>query len=235
MYKIDNMFKNPSFQFHEPIGCFTLIEHQTEFEVRPDESQGQYFRNTMHMRRRQLCCDISRSPVAVQNDMFQWSVGEVVVIPPGRKTSTRDVTSKTEYDGRGMVLLKSTYDHIILIDISRDDGWDEQIAIDDTRFVACEAALKPKLVSKTNINSSVSAGRGQYNVILSGKGIVAFSSPVAEENLSVIRLEKDVLKIADGKLLAWSASLVYSLESNEDGSGTNVCVLRGSGRALLLP
>lgn len=235
MYKIDNMFRNPSFEFHEPVGCFTLIEHQSEMESAPDDSQSQYFRNTLHMRRKQLCCDITKSPVAVQNDYFQWSVGEVVVIPPGKKTSTKDVTNKTEYDGRGMVMLKPTYDHIILLDIARDDNWNEQIVIDDSRFVACEAALKPKLISKANINSAVNSGRGQYNLILSGKGIVAFSSPVAESNLSVIRLEKDILKVAEGKLLAWSSSLVFSLDNNEDGSGTYINTLRGSGRALLLP
>ena len=227
MHKIINVLDNPNFLTVESMGAFTLIEHQVDFY----DSEG--YSDTKKM---QLIGDINKSPIATQAQCVQWTVGEIVVTPPGKKTG-RDVTAKVEYDGSGYLITKATEDHMFLLDMK---DWNEQLLVDDTYFVACEAALRQKLMPRNTLSSAVSGGKGQFNFALAGKGIVCLKTPVSVDALTTIVLEKDMLRVEENRLVAWSASLIFNVEaSGESASGSSgggfVHVLRGSGRALLLP
>lgn len=229
MYKIDNIENNKNLsmtaismrEMSEEKSAFFIIEQKTP--VYPEVGI-----------QRQILCDINKYPVATQQNMLQWSVGEIAVIPPGKKgIGEREATVKPIYAGKGFVMLKPTTDYLIVL---RTADWiQEQLTVDDMYFVACDDGLKKQLKPKNNLSSAVAAGRGQNALGVSGKGIVIIKSPVPENMLTTIRMEKDVLCVEEGKLLAWSSQLIFSVDAQEDGSGKYMYTLRGSGRAILLP
>lgn len=233
MYKIDNILKNTAYsitrvmqkEFSEDESAFSIVEHVSSLHGDPEHDKSGT---------RQLLCNISRNPVTTQPNSLLWSVGEIVVIPPGKKMGgLKDVTIKPEYAGSGFIMLKPVHEYFVVI---RMDEWNmEQVTVDESCFVACDASIKQKVVPKNTMSSSVSGGRGQNNLAFSGKGIIILKSPVETANLTGFRLEKDVLKVDEGKLLAWSSQLIFSVDSQEDGSNGYVHTLRGSGRALVAP
>lgn len=85
-------------------------------------------------------------------------------------------------------------------------------------------------------------GEGLFNTALTGNGIAVLESPVPAEELIVIDLEKDVIKIDGNMAIAWSNTLEFTVErttntligSAASGEGL-VNVYRGTGRVLIAP
>lgn len=75
-----------------------------------------------------------------------------------------------------------------------------------------------------------------------GKGIVALESFIPEEELIVVELNNDVIKIDGSYAIAWSDSLQFTVErsgktllgSAVSGEGL-VNVYRGTGKILMAP
>lgn len=233
MYKIDNIIKNPAFkvtnvmqkEFTDDQSAFSIVEHVSA--IHP--CQEHILNGT-----RQLLCNVGRNPISTQPGLLQWKIGEIVVIPAGKKIGgLKEVTIKPEYAGEGYILLKSTHEYYVVI---RMDEWNmEQVTVDENSFVACDASIKQKLIPKNTMSSSVSGGRGQNNIAFSGKGVIILKSPVDADNLTGFRMEKEILSVEEGKLLAWSSQLIFSVDANEDGSGGYLHTLRGTGRVLAIP
>lgn len=238
MYKINNSLHNPNFEWvsdtHNREPTFEIVEHLRDYDETSDTAQSAYYRQRLNNRKRQLVCYLSRSPVNVQPGMVRWCVGEVGVIPPGKRGGgIKETTYKPEYvpKGDGILMLKPIYDHIIILD---NMDWQEQLVVDDKYFLACESGLRQELSSRNNLSSSVTATKGNVYMLF-GKGKTAIRSPIPEEFLNSIVIEKDILRLEDNRALAWSASLKMTVESAEDDSSESQLVFRGSGKVLLLP
>lgn len=102
--------------------------------------------------------------------------------------------------------------------------------------------IKHKTVARTNLSSAVAGGEGLFNLSLMGQGIAALESPVPMEELIVLSLDNDQVKIDGNMAIAWSGSLNFTVErsgksllgSAASGEGL-VNVYRGSGKILLAP
>jgi uncharacterized protein (AIM24 family) len=204
----------------------------------------------MNVRRRQVVCELSKSPVTVQAGAMQWSVGDVNATTGVkgvgdffgkalRGAVTKESAIKPEYQGSGMLVLEPTYSYMVLLDVEQ---WGGGIVLDDGIFLACEASLKHSTVARSNISSAVAGGEGLFNLSLSGSGIAVLEAPCPQEELIQIDLQNDVLKIDGNMALAWSPSLQFTVErsgksligSAASGEGL-VNVYRGSGRVLMSP
>jgi uncharacterized protein (AIM24 family) len=88
----------------------------------------------------------------------------------------------------------------------------------------------------------VMGNEGLFNSILKGSGIAVLESRVPAEELFVVDLSNDVLKIDGNMAIAWSGSLEFTVErttktlvgSAASGEGL-VNVYRGTGRVLMSP
>lgn len=250
MFKIKNFTDNDDILIKAQLGAFTVVEYKRDLSVTPTTAQTAWFSNEMNARKRQVICDLSKSPVTTQAGAMQWMLGDANantgVKGVGdffgkamRGSVTGESAIKPEYSGSGIVVLEPTYRHLLLEDIS---NWPEGIVLDDGLFLACESSLKHKAVARANFSSAVAGGEGLFNLSLQGKGIACLESRCPREELIVIEMENDVLKVDGNLAVAWSASLAFTVErsgksligSAASGEGL-VNVYRGTGRVLLAP
>ena len=250
MFKISNFTDNDDIRVLDQLGAFTVVEYQRDLSVSPGNAQMAYFCNEMNVRKRQVICDVSRSPVTVQAGAMQWTVGNVNATTglkgvgdflgkAMRGKVSGESAIKPEYQGTGLLVLEPTYRYIITLDVA---DWGNSIVLDDGLFLACYSSLQHKTVMRSNVSSAVAGNEGLFNLGIQGYGALCLESPCPEEELIEVTLNNDELKIDGNMALAWSGSLNFTVErsgkslvgSAASGEGL-VNVYRGTGKVLLAP
>lgn len=250
MYQINNFTNNDDVKIIDQKGAFTVIEYQKDLSVDHSTAMNAYYASKMNVRKRQVVCDLSMSPVTVQAGAMQWTVGNVnattgikgvgdLFSKAIRGSVTGESAIKPEYKGDGTLVLEPTYKHILLLNLN---DWNGSIVTDDGMFLACYSNLKHKAVARSNFSSAVAGGEGFFNLGIAGDGLVCLESPCPKEELVEITLQNDVLKIDGNMAVAWSQSLEFTVErsgksligSAASGEGL-VNVYRGTGKVLLAP
>lgn len=231
-------------------GAYCVLEYQRDLSVTPESAQTAYFANEMNVRKRQLVCYISKSPVMVQSGAMQWMVGDVgartgvkgigdLLGKAVRGSITGESAIKPVYTGSGMLLLEPTYKYILMFDL---EEWGRSIVLEDGLFLACDAGLKQRAVMRSSVSSAVAGNEGLFNLGIEGSGIVCLESYCPKEELVEVTLQNDVLKIDGNFAIAWSGSLNFTVEksgktligSAASGEGL-VNTYRGTGKVLLAP
>lgn len=250
MYQIKNFMENDDVKVIDSLGAFSVVEYQRDLSVMPETAMEAFYASQMNVRKRQVVCDVSKSNVTVQAGAMQWMVGNVKATTgikgvgdlfgkAVRGSVTGESAIKPEYTGDGTLVLESTYQHILLLDLSE---WNGSVVLDDGLFLACESSLKHKAVMRSNLSSAVAGNEGLFNLGIQGNGIVCLESPCPKEELVEVTLDKDVLKVDGNFAIAWSGSLEFTVErsgksllgSAASGEGL-VNVYRGTGKVLLAP
>ena len=250
MYKIKNFMENDDVKVIDSLGAFSVVEYQRDLSVMPETAMEAFYASQMNVRKRQVVCDVSKSNVTVQAGAMQWMVGNVKATTgikgvgdlfgkAVRGSVTGESAIKPEYTGDGTLVLEPTYQHILLLDLSK---WNGSVVLDDGLFLACESSLKHKAVMRSNLSSAVAGNEGLFNLGIQGNGIVCLESPCPKEELVEVTLDKDVLKVDGNFAIAWSGSLEFTVErsgksllgSAASGEGL-VNVYRGTGKVLLAP
>lgn len=250
MYKISNFTDNDDVRVIDQLGAFQVIEYIRDLSVTPENAQISYFSNIMNVRKRQVICDLSVSPVTLQAGAMQWMIGDAsattgikgvgdLFSKAVRGKVTGESAIKPEYTGDGKIVLEPTYKHILLLNL---EEWNGSVVLDDGLFLACESSLKQKAVMRSNFSSAVAGNEGLFNLGIQGNGVLCLESPCPKEELIEIELENDVIKIDGNMAIAWSGSLEFTVErsgkslvgSAASGEGL-VNVYRGTGKVLLAP
>ncbi|MDD7142564.1 MAG: AIM24 family protein [bacterium] len=250
MYQIKNFMENDDVKVIDSLGAFSVVEYQRDLSVMPETAMEAFYASQMNVRKRQVVCDVSKSNVTVQAGAMQWMVGNVKATTgikgvgdlfgkAARGSVTGESAIKPEYTGDGTLVLEPTYQHILLLDLSK---WNGSVVLDDGLFLACESSLKHKAVMRSNLSSAVAGNEGLFNLGIQGNGIVCLESPCPKEELVEVTLDKDVLKVDGNFAIAWSGSLEFTVErsgksllgSAASGEGL-VNVYRGTGKVLLAP
>jgi len=250
MYKISNFTDNDDVRVIDQLGAFQVIEYIRDLSVTPENAQISYFSNIMNVRKRQVICDLSVSPVTLQAGAMQWMIGDAsattgikgvgdLFSKAVRGKVTGESAIKPEYTGDGKIVLEPTYKHILLLNL---EEWNGSVVLDDGLFLACESSLKQKAVMRSNFSSAVAGNEGLFNLGVQGNGVLCLESPCPKEELIEIELENDVIKIDGNMAIAWSGSLEFTVErsgkslvgSAASGEGL-VNVYRGTGKVLLAP
>lgn len=250
MYKISNFTDNDDIKILDQKGAFTILEFQRDLSVTPATAVTAYYSAQMNVKKRQLLCDLSKSEVTTQAGAMQWMVGNANATTGLKgvgdffsKTIRGSVTGesaiKPEYKGTGEIVLEPTHKYLVLLDA---EEWNGNVVLEDGLFLACESTLKHKAVMRSNVSSAMLGGEGLFNLSLQGKGVFCIESYCPKEELIVVELENDVLKIDGNMAIAWSGSLNFTVErsgksligSAASGEGL-VNVYRGTGKVLMCP
>lgn len=250
MYRVNNFLNNDDVKVLDKLGAFMVVEYQRDLSVTPETAMRAYYSSQMNVRKRQLLCDLSASNVATQAGAMQWSVGNVNATTgvkgvgdlfgkAVRGKVTGESAIKPEYTGDGKLVLEPTNKYLILLDASE---WNGSVVLEDGFFLACEASLEHKAVMRSNLSSAVMGGEGLFSLSLRGKGVFCIESYCPKEELIMVELEDDVLKIDGNMAVAWSSSLEFTVErsgktligSAASGEGL-VNVYRGTGKVLMCP
>ena len=245
------MAETESRKIVEKRGRFTVVEYLRDISVSPKMAQEAYFASEMNVRKRQLIADIDpKTGVFAQAGEMQMMIGDIEastnVKGAGdflKKLVKSSVTSETiikpRYTGTGSLVLEPTFYHILLVDL---DEWEGDVVIEDGMFLACEDTVDLEVVARKNASSLILGGEGIWNTMLAGYGLVALESPVPADELIVVDLVDDVIKLDGNMAIAWSSSLKFTVEkttstlvgSLASGEGF-VNVYTGTGRVLVAP
>ena len=74
MYQLSNFIDNDDIRTLAQLGPFQVIDYQRDLSVSPDSAQTAYFSSVMHVRRRQVPCDLKQANITLQAGAMQWSV-----------------------------------------------------------------------------------------------------------------------------------------------------------------
>ena len=250
MYKVKNFLDNDDIKILDSLGAFKIIEYQRDLSVTPLTASTAYYSSKMNLKQRQLLCDLNTSNIVTQAGAMQWMIGNVNSTTgikgvgdffgkAVRGKVTGESAIKPEYTGDGKLILEPTNKYLILLDASE---WNGSVVLEDGLFLACEASLEHKAIMRSNLSSAVMGNEGLFNLSLNGKGIFCIESFCPKEELILVELEDDVLKIDGNMAIAWSGSLQFTVErsgksligSAASGEGL-VNVYRGTGKVLMCP
>lgn len=247
---IDNFLDNDDVALLESGGPFQIIEYKRDLSCTPAEAQTKYYMAQMKVRPRQIVCSLNNSGVVIQAGAMQWFAGNVQqtsgvkgvgdFIKKGfAGAATKESAIKPEYAGDGVLVTEPTYRHYLVESLK---NWQGAMVIQDGLFAAAENTVGMKVVARSSISSAVAGGEGLFNLCLTGNGYVVLESNVPREELIVIDLQDDQIRIDGSYAIAWSNSLKFTVErsgksligSAASGEGL-VNVYRGSGRLLMMP
>ncbi|MBP3920292.1 MAG: AIM24 family protein [Bacilli bacterium] len=251
MYKIYNFEDNDDIKTIQELGPLKVIEYKRDLSVNPNTAMTAFFSAQMNVKKRQLVCDLSKTTgITLQSGAMQWMVGNANATTGVKGVGdlfgkairgkvTGESAIKPEYKGTGKIITEPTYKHLILMDAEK---WNGSVVLQDGHFLACESSLQHKTVMRNNISSAVAGGEGLFNLCLNGTGKFCIESECPMEELIIIELENDVIKIDGNMAIAWSQTLNFTVErsgksligSAASGEGL-VNVYRGTGKVLLMP
>lgn len=250
MIQINNFFNNPNIKITEKSGPFAVLEYVGDLSNSPYDAQNAYFMQKMNIRKRQVVCYLDSSSIKLQAGAMQWMAGAVEMQSGIKNVGgflgnlvkgavTGESAVKPVYSGTGYVVTEPTFRYLIAEDVA---SWGNGVVIDDGLFLAAEASVQEKIVSRTNVSSALLGGEGLFNLCLSGKGSVVLETPVPREELIEVVLQNDMMKIDGNMAIAWSKDLEFTVEKAAKsliGSGLSgegfVNVYRGTGKILMAP
>ena len=235
----------------EKHGRFSLLEYEKALSVSPDLASKAYFSSKMNIRKRQVIAELNNDGgIVLQSGAMQLMIGQLRAATNvkgagdlmrkfvGSKV-TGESAIKPHYEGTGLIVLEPTYKYVLFEDLSR---WNGNMVIEDGMFLACDDSISMKVSARSSLSSAVLGGEGLFNTSLSGSGVAVLESPVPADELIIVDLEKDVIRIDGNMAIAWSNSLEFTVErttttligSAASGEGL-VNVYRGTGRVLIAP
>lgn len=232
------------------LGNFSVIEWERDFSNTSSGAQTAYFASKMNVRKKQVSIELQNSGAVLQAGAMQMMIGNVNVATNVKGAGdlvgkiiggkvTGETAIKPRYTGTGTVLLEPTYKHIILEDVS---SWNGGLVIEDGLFLACNDTVQMSVVARSTLSSAILGNEGLFNTCLKGSGVVALESNVPYEELILVELDNDIVKIDGSMAIAWSDSLRFTVEkttksligSAASGEGL-VNVYQGTGRVLIAP
>lgn len=240
-----------SHRITETKGIFSVLEYEKDLSVTPEHAAEAYFASKMDVRKRQLIADVNEDTgIIMQAGEMQIMMGDIVastnikgagdlIKKLAGSAVTKETAIKPHYVGEGKVVLEPTFRYILLQDLA---DWKGTMVIEDGMFLACEDTMDIKVTARSTVSSAVLGHEGLFNTALYGEGVVAMESPVPDDELIVVDMVDDVLKIDGNMAIAWSDELKFTVErttktligSAASGEGL-VNVYRGTGRVLIAP
>ena len=235
----------------ERLGRFSVIEYEKDLSVTPYSAQTAWFASSMNVRKRQVVAELDDDHgVIVQAGAMQMMLGQVDMVTGVKGVGdlmkkavgsavTGETILKPHYIGNGSIVLEPTFQYLLLEDMA---GWTDGLVIQDGMFLACDDAIELKVCSRKNVSSALFGKEGLFNTILFGEGTVVLESSVPKDELFVVEMEDDELKIDGHQAICWSGSLSFTVERTAPtliGSAASkeglVNVYRGTGKVLVAP
>lgn len=251
MIKFYGLFDDKDHIITDQKGVFSVVEHMRDKTVSAADAIDEFYMSQMNVRKKQILATLNGGVgVSTQVGAMQWMAGDIRATTGIKSTGdffgkllksavTDESAVKPEYQGNGYLMLEPTYKYLLLEDVA---NWEGGLVLDDGLFLACESTVSQKLEARRNVSSAVFGKMGFFNLKLAGKGICALESNVSKDQLILVELENDVLKIDGNFAICRSGSLNFSVEKSSKsllGSAVSgeglVNVYRGTGKVLLSP
>ena len=215
---------------------------------RPSMAQAVYFMEKQNIRVRQVALYMNNEKVTIEKGAMSYFQGDLQMtsgVTLGnavgrfvRGAVTGEQMAQPEYKGTGTLVLEPSFKHFLVLELAEQ----ESIIIDDGMFYCAQGSVKVKAVSQKNVSSALLGGETLFQCQLTGPGIIILESVVPMEEINIIDLNNDVLKVDGNFAVLRSSTLNFTVErsaktlvgSAVSGEGL-VNVYRGTGQVWLAP
>ncbi len=151
---------------------------------------------------------------------------------------TGERAAQPEYKGTGMVVLEPSFKHFITLTL--DPG--ESIIVDKGMFYCAQSSVTVRPIMNKTISSALLGGEGIFQQELVGPGLVVLESLVPSEEIDIIEMKNDVLRVDGNFAVLRTGNIDFTVErsaktlvgSAVSGEGL-VNVYRGTGQIWLAP
>ncbi|KIR03938.1 HTH DNA-binding protein [Lachnospiraceae bacterium TWA4] len=214
----------------------------------PHMAEQIYFMEKQNIRPRQIALYLNDEKVTIEKgamSYFQGTIEMVSGVTVGnalgrlvRGSVTGEQMAQPEYRGTGLLVLEPSYKHFLVLEL--DKG--ESIIIDDGMFYCAQGSVTVKAVAQKSFSSAVAGGESLFQQQLTGPGIIVLESTVPMDEIDIIELNNDTLKVDGNFAVLRSSELQFTVErsaktligSAVSGEGL-VNVYRGTGQVWLAP
>lgn len=211
-------------------------------------AQSVYFMEKQNIRVRQIALYLNNSKVTIEKgamSYFQGNLEMVSGVTVGnalgkmlRASVTGEQMAQPQYTGTGMLVLEPSFKHFLVLQLAPG----ESIIVDDGMFYCAQGTVDVRTVSQKSVSSALAGGETLFQQQLTGPGLVVLESIVPMEEIDIIHLNNDVLKVDGNFAVLRSSSLQFTVErsaktligSAMSGEGL-VKVYRGTGEVWLAP
>ena len=211
-------------------------------------AQSLYFMEKQNIKARQVAVYLANDSVKVEPGAMSYFQGNISMVSGvtvgnaiGRMFTgmvTGEAAAQPEYRGSGIVVLEPSFKHFIVLELQQG----EQIIVDKGMFYAAQGCVNVRSVAQKSVSAALGGGEGIFQIEITGPGIVVLESIVPMEEINIIELENDTLKVDGNFAVLRTAGLQFTVErsaktlvgSAVSGEGL-VNVYRGTGQVWLAP
>lgn len=208
-----------------------------------------YFMHEENLKCRQIGMFISNNGVKIEagamsyfQGPLQCTTGITDIGKLARQAFTSKLTNEKlimpEYSGSGILVLEPSFKHFLTLDLAPG----EQIICDKGMFFAASKSVTIEPTFAGSPSGSLLGGEGVFQQLITGPGMVILESPVPVQEINILELNNDILRVDGNFALLRTGGISMSVEtvsqsfvgSAMTGEGL-VNVYRGTGKVWLAP
>lgn len=211
-------------------------------------AERMYFMEKKNIKARQVAIYLTNDCVKVEPGALSYMKGNLEMvsgITPGNALGrlfsgavTGEAAARPEYRGTGMIVLEPSFRHFMTMELQAG----EQIIVDKGMFFAAQGSVSVEPFMQRNISSAVAGGEGIFQISLRGPGLCVLECAVPMNEIDIIELENDTLKVDGSFAVLRTGNIDFTVErsaktligSAVSGEGL-VNVYRGTGQVWLAP
>jgi uncharacterized protein (AIM24 family) len=211
-------------------------------------AQALYFMEQQNMKVRQIVVSIQNDGVKIEPGAMSYFQGPLEMVSGVSATNfigkalkgaiTGEKMARPEYKGSGTLVLEPSFRHSLVLTLEPKD----EIIVDKGMFYLTSTSAKVEPVLQQNISSGLLGNEGLFQIKITGPGIVVLESDVPMQEINIINLNNDVLKVDGNFAILRTSSIDFTVErsaktlvgSAVSGEGL-VNVFRGTGQVWLAP
>lgn len=226
-----------------------VLEYQALKGIKDtDMASKLYFMTQQNMKVRQVAIYLNNETCKIEPGAMSYFQGKLEMVSGvtagnflGRALTgaiTGEKMAQPEYKGTGMLVLEPTFRHIMLLEL----GDDYKVIVDKGMFYGAQGTVGVKAVMQKNVTSGLLGGEGLFQIELKGPGIAILECEVPMEEINIIELNNDTLKVDGNFAVLRSGNIDFTVEKSAKtllGSAVSgeglVNVFRGTGQVWLAP
>lgn len=129
-----------------------------------------------------------------------------------KKTLTKESAFNPEYKGYGEVVLEPTFAHYIIAELKN-----ESIIVDKGLYYCSIGQIEVSPAMQKNFSSAIAGGEGFFQSKITGTGFVVLAIPVPMEEVEILRLENETVKVDGNFAILRSANIEFSVKTSGGG------------------
>lgn len=211
-------------------------------------AQTLFFMEKQNIKVRQIAVYLANDSVKMEPGAMSYFQGNIEMVSGvtvgnaiGRMFTgmvTGEKMAQPEYRGSGMVVLEPSFKHFIVIELQAN----EQIIVDKGMFYAAQGSVQISPIMQKSVSSAIAGGEGIFQMSITGPGIAVLESIVPMDEINIIELNNDTLKVDGNFSILRTPGIQFTVErsaktlvgSAVSGEGL-VNVYRGTGQIWLAP